>query len=318
MSILFRKNGILTTVQDLGRNGFRKSGINPNGAMDKTAVRLINILLGNDEAESVIEIHFPAPEIVFECAAVFALGGADFAAELDGVAISNWQTNFANRGSVLTFGNKVFGNRAYISVKGGFDLPEVLNSKSTNLTAKFGGVEGRKLENNDKIDFNQEAVIKNQKSKIANTLIPFYSRFPTVRVVACDGFENLTALSEMDFLKSGFTVTPNSNRMGFRLDGAPLYLLDAKEIVSSAVNFGTIQLLPDGNLIILMADHQTSGGYPRLANVIETDLPLVAQLGANDKIAFHLVSIDEAEEIAFEFERDLNFLKTAIKLKGEG
>ncbi len=315
MSILFRKSGILTSVQDLGRNGFRKSGINPNGAMDKTAVRLINILLGNDADEAVVEIHFPAPEIVFESAAVFALGGADFAANLDGAAVGNWKTNFAERGSVLTFSNKVFGNRAYISVKGGFDLPEVLNSKSTNLTAKFGGLNGRKVENGDRLNFKFQ--ISNFKSncRISDSLIPFYSRFPTVRVVACDGFESLTALSEMDFLKSGFTVTPNSNRMGFRLDGAPLYLLDAKEIVSSAVNFGTIQLLPDGNLIILMADHQTSGGYPRIANVIETDLPLVAQLGANDKIAFHLVSIAEAEEIAFEFERDLKLLKVGVNLR---
>ncbi len=315
MSILINKSGILTTIQDLGRKGFRKFGINPNGAMDKTAVRLINVLLSNDEAEAVLEIHFPAPEIVFETAANFALGGADFAAELDGVAIDSWRTNFAESGSILKFRNKVFGNRAYLSIKGGFKIAEVLNSKSTNLTANFGGIEGRKLNNGDRLNFKFQISNFKLKSKISHNLIPFYSRFPTVRVVAGAEFEALTALSEQNFLKTNFTISQNSDRMGFRLQGEPLYLLDHKELVSSAVNFGTIQLLPDGQTIILMADHQTSGGYPRIASVIPTDLPMVAQLGANDKIAFHLVSIDEAEDLAFEFERDLNFLKTAVKCK---
>lgn len=101
--------------------------------------------------------------------------------------------------------------------------------------------------------------------------------------------------------------------MGFRLQGEPLYLLNDKELVSSAVNFGTIQLLPDGQMIILMADHQTTGGYPRIAHVIPTDLPLLAQLGANDKVAFHLISLQEAENLLIEFENNLNFLKTAVK-----
>ncbi len=312
MSLLIKKSGILTTIQDLGRNGFRKFGINPNGVMDCAAVRLINILLGNDDDAAVLEMHFPAPEILFEAAAQFALGGANFGAESGGEAIQNWRVHRAEKGSVLKFGEKISGNRAYLSVKDGFKIEEILNSKSTNLTAKFGGFEGRKLQNGDRIEFNHKSQIANRKSQIANSLIPFYTRFPTVRVIAGAEFENLTALSEQNFLKTDFTVSQNSDRMGFRLQGEPLYLLDKTELISSAVNFGTIQLLPDGQMIILMADHQTSGGYPRIANVIPTDLPLLAQLGVNDKIAFHLVSIQEAENLMFEFERDLCFLKTAV------
>ena len=314
MSLLFKKSGILTTIQDLGRNGFRRFGINPNGAMDKSALRLINILLGNTEAEAVLEIHFPAPEILFEKAAVFAVGGADFAPRLNNQAIENWRVYEAEKGGVLKFGEKVFGNRAYLSIKGGFKIKEVLKSKSTNLTAKFGGFEGGKLQNDDRIEFNSKFKIQNSKFKISYNLIPIYSRFPTVRVIAGAEFENLTAFSEQNFLKTDFVVSSNSDRMGFRLKGEPLYLLDKTELVSSAVNFGTIQLLPDGQMIILMADHQTSGGYPRIAGVIPTDLPLLAQLGANDKIAFHLVSLEEAESVAFEFEKDVHFLKTAVKL----
>ncbi len=316
MSIILKKSGILTTIQDLGRNGFRKFGINQNGAMDKTAVRLINILLGNNENEAVFEMHFPAPEILFEAATFFTLGGADFTPELNGKPINNWQIHYAEKGSVLTFKKKTFGNRAYFAVQKGFKLEKVLKSFSTNLTAKFGGFEGRKLQNGDSLKLNNEsAQIANHKSQIANSILPFYSRFPTVRVIAGAEFENLNALSEQNLLKTDFMISHNSDRMGFRLNGKPLYLLNKKELVSSAVNFGTIQLLPDGQMIILMADHQTTGGYPRIANIISHDLPLVAQLGANDKIAFHLVSIEEAENLLIDFEKDLNLLKTGVKFQ---
>src|SRR5688572_13279782 len=145
MSILFQTTGLLTTIQDLGRNGFRRFGINPNGAMDKTAVRLINILLGNDETEAAIETHFPAPEILFEEDAVIALGGADFGAKLNENPIENWRIVVAEKGSLLKFGKKIFGNRAYLAVRGGLKIEKWLGSASTNLTANIGGFEGRAL-----------------------------------------------------------------------------------------------------------------------------------------------------------------------------
>lgn len=315
MCLLIKKEGLFSTIQDTGRNNFRRFGINPNGAMDKTAARLINILLGNDENESVIEMHFPAPEIVFEENAVFALGGADFGAKFGDEEIENWRIYFAPSGSVLKFTEKVFGNRCYLAVKGGFKIEQWLGSASTNLTAKTGGFNGEKLKTNDRIFFNQKAGLKTQNStfKISNNLLPFYSRFPTVRIIKGAEFENLTAISERDFLNETFTISKNSNRMGFRLEGKPIYLLEKIELVSSAVDFGTIQLLPDGQIIILMADHQTTGGYPRLGNISSIDLPLAAQLGANDKIGFHLISVAEAENLLLEFERDLNFLKIGSK-----
>jgi antagonist of KipI len=120
-------------------------------------------------------------------------------------------------------------------------------------------------------------------------------------------------LSEENFLQETFTISAKSDRMGFRLDGEPLYLLNQQEMLSSAVNFGTIQLLPDGQMIILMADHQTTGGYPRIAHVVEPDLPLLAQLGSNDKVGFHLVSVPEAENLHLAFERDLSFFRIGCK-----
>jgi antagonist of KipI len=305
MSILLETSGILTTVQDLGRNGFRSFGINPNGAMDRTAVRLINILLANDENEAVIEFHFPAPKLRFENDAVIALGGADFGAKLNDEPIENWHLVFVAKGSLLQFTGKISGARCYLSVKGGFETEKWLGSASTNLVANVG----KPLIKGDKLKFNDEKQIANRKLKIANSILPYYSKFPTVRVVAGVEFENLTALSEQNLLKKSFKISNQSDRMGFRLEGEPLHLLDSQELISSAVNFGTIQLLPNGQMIILMADHQTTGGYPRIAHVVSSDLPLLAQLNPNDKVAFHLISHEHAEEILLQNERDLCFLK---------
>ena len=312
--MLVRKPGILTTVQDLGRTGHRSLGINPNGVMDRTAVRLINALLGNDENEAVLEMHFPAAEIEFNTECSFAIGGADFTAELNGTTVRNWGTFTTNKGDILKFTEPVSGTRAYIAAKNGFAIDEWLGSRSTNLIASVGGYDGRKLNADDRIDLRDPRTVK--PHTIAPSILPKYSRFPTVRVVPSGEFNLLTAISEREFFTGGFTITKDSNRMGYRLSGPPLHLLHKKEMVSAAVTFGTIQLLPDGQLIVLMADHQTAGGYPRIANVISADLPLLAQLGPNHGVSFHLVSIEEAERISAAFERDLCRLQTGIRLLG--
>jgi antagonist of KipI len=318
MSIQILKSGILTTVQDLGRNKFRRLGINPNGVMDATAARLVNILLGNAENEAVLEIHYPAAEILFENDTFFALGGADFSAKLNDKSIENWRLYFARKKSVLRFSEKKLGNRAYFSIKGGFEIERWLASASTNLKAKIGGFNGKSLQKGDRIAFKQRTTNGERRTnfKISNSLIPFYSRFPTVRVTAGAEFEFLRTSSHEVFLKENFVISQNSDRMGFRLQGKAIHLAEKEEILSAAVDFGTIQLLPDGQMIVLMADHQTSGGYPRIANVIPTDLPLLAQLGAGDKVAFHLISVEEAENLLIEFEKNLNLLKIAVNLKG--
>ncbi|HSK73407.1 MAG TPA: biotin-dependent carboxyltransferase family protein [Pyrinomonadaceae bacterium] len=317
MSILLKKAGILTTVQDLGRTGFQRFGINPNGAMDRTATRLRNVLLGNDENEAVLETHFPAPQILFEEDAVFALCGADFGAKIGERKIENWRPYFVYKGDILSFNGKFSGNRAYLAVKGGFKTEKWLGSASTNLKAGIGGFEGRKLGENDRIFFNQITKRKGQKAnyKISFSLIPFYSSSPTVRVTKGAEFEDLTKPSKETFVLEDYKIRHESDRMGFRLEGAGLVFRQKQELLSSAVNFGTIQLLPNNQLIILMADHQTSGGYPRIAHLIENDLPLVAQLGANDKIAFEIISNEEAENLKIEFENELNWLKVGVRQK---
>lgn len=287
--------------------------------MDQTAVRLINILLGNDENEAVLEMHFPAPQLVFDENAIAAIGGADFLPELDGSAAGNWRPIFAEKGSVLRFAGKASGNRAYLAVRGGFRLAKWLGSYGTNLAAGIGGVEGRKLKSGDRLAFRQKTFRRSPGTtvRIASSLLPFYSRFPTVRITAGAEFENLNKRHRDLLAAQDFSILNNSDRMGFRLSGERISLSMPGEMISSAMSFGTIQLLPDGQLIVLMADHQTTGGYPRIGHVISSDLPLVAQLGAGDKVAFHLIEASEAERLALEFERELSFFRVGCNFQAQ-
>lgn len=315
MSVFISKEGVLTTIQDLGRTGFRRYGVNPGGAMDRCAALLLNTLLGNRINAPVLELHYPAGEITFDRTTDIALGGADFEATLDGKKVSNWKPVRADPESILRFPAKVAGNRAYLAVRGGFCVGHWLGSSSTNLTVGRGGLNGRRLRKGDIIETGKthDRAVPST-TLISTSLLPRYSRFPTVRVIVGAEFDLLTKESRQDFAARDFVITNNSDRMGFLLRGDPLKLQSPIEMLSSAVNFGTIQLLPDGQLVVLMADHQTSGGYPRVAHVIERDLPLLAQLGPNDKVAFHLIDLAAAEELSLKFDHELRLLRTGVAL----
>jgi antagonist of KipI len=312
MSLTILKEGILTTLQDLGRTGSRRFGVNPTGVMDHAAARIANVLLGNDENEAVLEMHFPASEIQFDEACSIAICGGDFSPRLNSKKLPGWSTVRAEAGDTLSFTSKVRGERAYLALRGGFNVELWRGSKSTNLAAGIGG--GR-LRAGDRIPF-VETVYKVERRDIAAapSIIPRYSRFPTVRILAGAEIEKLSEDSRKDLVNEAFVISKRSDRMGFRLEGKPLNVDEGSEIISAAVNFGTIQLLPDGQLIVLMADHQTTGGYPRAGHVIGRDLPLVAQLGPGDGVGFHFVDIETAEALAAEFDRDLAMLKVGVKL----
>jgi antagonist of KipI len=316
MSVLIRKPGLVSTVQDLGRIGYRSLGVNPNGPMDRTATRLINILLGNNESAPVIEMHYPAAEIVFERPAAFAIGGANFSAALDDRNMPNWSSGFAEAGSLLSYQEKRKGHRAYLAVRGGFEIANLLGSAATNLVAGFGGFEGRALAAGDRLPFAGKADRQNGTSlRVGPTLLPVYSSFPTVRIIKGAEFPLLADASKQAFLNRTFSVSPDSDRMGFRLQGPKLELSAKLDLLSSPVDFGTIQLLSSGQLAVLMADHQTAGGYPRVAHIISVDQPLIGQLGPGDKVGFHLVTIDEAEELALRFEAELDVFRVGCRLR---
>ena len=315
MAITITKSGILTTVQDLGRTGFRRFGINPSGPMDRAAFRIANIICGNLQNTPALELHFPAPELVFEKSSVFAVCGADFGPEVDGRPVGSWRPNFAPAGSKLSFSARRFGSRAYLAVSGGFAANRWLESAATNLRAKLGGFSGRSLMKDDRLEFAVDGRGDCPEFVVSPRLLPFYSPFPTIRVIPGPEFGLLDERSKELLFESDFEVTRRSDRMGYRLSGPELSLREPYEMVSSAVSFGTIQLLPDGQLIVLMADHQTAGGYPRIAQIIPTDLPLAAQIQATGKIALHEVSHDHAESLFLEFEHDLKILETACRFR---
>jgi antagonist of KipI len=316
MSLLVTKEGLLTTVQDLGRYGYRSFGVNPSGVMDRTAARLLNLLLDNDENAPVLELHFPAGEFTFENATSFAVGGGDFSAELSGRSIANWSTQWANKDDNLRFTRTRSGNRAYLAVGTGFNVEPWLGSASTSLVTATGGFQGRRLRVGDRIRFT--SVVKkpsDPKKRIGDSLLRNYSPAPRLRITGGPEFDTLTGISQHEFLSCQFAISPHSDRMGFRLQGPSLYRLSETEMHSSGTTFGTIQLLPDGQMIVLMADHQTTGGYPRIATVSSVDLPLMAQLGPADIVSFELIDQVEAERLAIKLERDIAFFKTGLRVR---
>ncbi len=311
MSLVVTKSGILDTVQDLGRHGHRRFGINPNGAMDRTALRVANLVLGNPENTAALEIHFPAPELKFRKRISFAVTGADFSSELDETQVDDWRPQTANRGSVLRFRRPLSGRRAYLAVRNGFELTEWLSSMSTNLVARAGGYKGRNLKQGDAIRFaNPEKVARRSMSGFRQ----YFARDPVLRFLPGPDFRDITAVSELALRKKSFRISPVSNRMGYRLDGPLIHLLDTRERLSSSVTFGTIQVLPGGQLIVLMADHQTSGGYPNIGTIIGPDLPRAAQLGPGDFLRFEPVTAAEAESALCRHEQGFSMLRHGLRL----
>lgn len=304
MSLKVIKAGILDSIQDAGRYGFRKYGINPTGAMDLYALREGNILAGNVPDEAVIELHFPASAFLFEMPTVIAITGADFSATIDDHFIPHYKTIEVSENSVLRFTNPVKGARAYLAVAGGFNLTKWLNSSSTNFKAAIGGLHGARLKKDDIIPFR----------KTINDFMPFdesrYNRniqIESQSILVLPGNE-WNWISENDkeiFIKSEFTISLHSDRMGYRLTGNKINPAKKNDLVSSPVCFGTIQLLPDGNLILLMADHQTTGGYPRIATVITAHHSILAQKKPGDRIRFEFTDLLTAEKLLFHKEDEL-------------
>lgn len=306
MTLILQKEGMFTSLQNTAGKGSQTIGINPRGPMDRFAARVANLLVGNDEDENVLEMHFPAAQIEFWEECRFALAGACFGAVLDGSPIRNWGVHKAGGGCVIKFESKGFGTRAYMSIDGG--MKSVPNDSgdlySTEKLTRGALIERR---------FGKPTSYPGDRYFASKDILPAYATSPVIRIIPSGEFDRLADDSVRRLAKELFAVTNDSNRMGFRLKGSPLELIDSCEMVSAAVTFGTIQLVPDGQLIVLMADHQTAGGYPRIANVISADLPILGQLGPGDMVSFVLIGIGEAEQAALQIETDLKKLRTGVR-----
>ncbi len=321
MSLRIVKPGICTTVQDTGRNGYRAAGITAGGAMDTLAATIANYITGNAAGEAVIEMSFPAPVMVFEKNAVIAIAGAAFSPTLNGVAVKNWQPIFVQPGDVLSFEKKILGAWAYLSVRGGLAIPEWLGSYATYLPAAAGGFKGRALQKADVIEFNTPGNGSNASFKwqlAEKEWRQWYDADNVINVLPGNELSLLDIAAEKKIFTGKFAVTSQSNRMGYRLSGSLLTLTQPVELVSSAVTKGTVQLLPSGDCIVLMADCQTTGGYPRMAHVTGASMPAMAQAQGAAQIKFRQITIEAAEESLFSMQKWLQQVKLICMGKYEG
>ncbi len=293
------KPGFLTTIQDLGRFGYQRYGMPVSGAMDAFALRVANRLVGNPDNSAVVEFTIQGADLFFETPAVIALTGGDLSPAVDGARIPSWTTVTVSQGSALTFGRRKSGARAYLAVSGGLDVPVTLGSRSTHLRSRTGGLNGRALRRDDVImcgpSLRQDGAVEGRA--LPEKILPPYSPNATLRVVLGpqDDYFHQEALDRL--ITSRYTVSPQSDRMGYRLTGHPLAHAVSSECISDATPFGAIQVPANQQPILLMADRQTTGGYPKIGVVISADLPLAAQLLPGDTVCFSLVEAAEAQAI---------------------
>jgi antagonist of KipI len=324
--------GVLTTVQDRGRTGHQREGIPVSGAMDVLSLRIANLLVGNDENAAALEMTLVGATLRFDEQTLVAITGADVNATVDGIRIPPWRPACVAAGAVMTADAALRGCRAYLAVAGGIDVPQVLGSRATYARAALGGVDGRPLRRGDVVPCGvagelarriARAIVESgpaAKAIIARwgaaaTLVPFFRSAAAIRVVE-DAHTSLLTTESLERLWGlEFRVSTQSDRMGYRLEGPPLELARPIEMLSEAVAFGTIQCPPGGSPIILMADRQTTGGYPRIGTVASVDLPLVAQLKPGDRLRFRPVSLDEAQRLYLAREDDIAQARMAIALR---
>ncbi len=319
MSLTVTHTGLLDTIQDTGRRGYRSLGINPNGAMDIQAAMAANLLVGNSPEEAVIEMHFPASGLLVNSTCLMAFTGADFNIIINGAPVPAGHPMVITAGSRIQFTRLINGNRLYIAVQNGFLLHPWLHSNSTHLLLHKGGWEGRKLMEGDKLPFKNNRWAHYNVPDREPEVLPWRvalvteKNYTIIPVIAGKEWALLSETDQQCFQENQFTVSPHSNRMGYRLEGNALQ--NDITIVSTAVQYGTIQLLPSGQLIILMADHQTTGGYPQIANVISAAHSSLAQLRPGSNIQFKIISVQEAEKMALQMALNQNKLATACQYR---
>ena len=313
MSVTVLNPGLLTTVQDMGRVGYQQFGVSVSGVMDPRAAEIANILVENPGGEAVLECTMMGPQLQFDKATCIAITGGDLGPTLDGQPIPGYRALAVRAGQVLGFTAPKTGCRAFIAFAGGLDIPEVMGSRSTYMKAKIGGFQGRKLEKGDKIGFRAPKTdLRNLNSRyIAPEFVP--RPLYTVRVVLGPQDDMFTDQGVNTFLTETYTVTPEFDRMGCRLDGAAIQHKDTGDIISDGIAFGAIQVPSAGTPIIMLADRQTTGGYTKIANVITADFRILGQLKAGDKVRFEKVSIQQAQDALLTQRAALHNLRRALR-----
>jgi len=310
MNIKVISPGVLTTVQDTGRFGHQAAGIPEAGAMDRASLRLANDLLGNPEDAAALELTVFGGTFEFDGEGTIALTGADMRPFLNGNRMSMNTAVPVKAGDRLELGAASRGMRAYLAVSGGIDVPVVLGSRSTDLKSRLGGLDGRKLRAGDLLESGADGGSLRQTAAELAEVQGTPCEPVLQRLAKATDPEDVTRIrflfgpqdamfaedAKKTFTDSTYTLSAACDRMGYRLEGAAVPSLSGTDILSEGICFGSIQVPANGQPIVMMADHQTTGGYAKIGTVLSEDLPLLAQLGPGKRIHFVPVTLEELGE----------------------
>ncbi len=308
-TLTITRPGLLTTVQDRGRWGHQAAGVPVAGPMDGYAHRLANGLVGNPADAATLEVTLIGPEIVVDRAVTVAIAGATFDLSVDDAPVPPTGVLALAPGARLRFGARRIGARAYLAFAGGVDVTPVLGSRATHLVSGLGGLDGRALQAGDRLPLGEPSTASPRASGSPRVSYAPSGGRAGLRVLMGpqDGWFSQSALNAI--ANAAFTVSARSNRMAFTLEGPPLPMGRGGEPLSEPVPFGAIQVPPGGSPLLLMADRQTAGGYPKIATVILADLPIAGQLAPGDVVTFQ--SCTRAEALAALIARERELLRTA-------
>lgn len=320
MKVIVERAGFLSSVQDLGRTGFRQFGVSTSGALDPFALRVANLLASNDEAAAGLEITLGGLRLHFEDERVVAWCGGEFDVRIGAKSLPAGHAARVHADEEVKFGRSQIGCRCWLAIAGGLDVGVVLGSCSTDLRAQFGGFEGRTLRDGDVLPLGTRPGSSPPVTGISTWTAPHdwaspAKRDPVLRFIPGVDWNRFNAPTLRRLTSEAFTVSPDSDRMGVRLEGPELKRVDESDLISEAVAPGTIQVPPSGKPILLLGDCQTIGGYPKIAHVITVDLGVAAQLRAGDHVRFSEVALADAYLLLLEREREFQRFRIGISLQ---
>jgi antagonist of KipI len=320
MNAVVIRAGFQTSVQDLGRTGFRQFGVSTSGALDPFVLRVANLLVGNDDGATGLEITLGGLQLRFEDQRIVAWCGGEFDVQIGSQALPAGHVAHLQSGDELKIGRARIGCRCWLAISGGIDVPVVLGSRSTDLRANFSGFAGRALRDGDVLWLGKQPGSPTPATAISSWTaqhdwVSPAKADPILRFVRGIDWERFNTSTLQRFTSEAFTVSPDSDRMGVRFDGPELKRENETDLISEAVAPGTIQVPPSGKPILLLGDCQTIGGYPKMAHVITVDLGIAAQLRAGDDVRFFEVSLQDAHGLLMERERDLQRFRIGLSLQ---
>jgi antagonist of KipI len=294
------KPGLFTTVQDLGRYDCLKYGVPISGAMDTFSLIAANLLVANDLNDACLETTLIGPELQALTSTQIAIAGGIASPRINGQSVPMWETLAIQEGDVISFGKMESGCRIYLSIRGGINTPLVLGSRSTYVRGGLGGIDGRKLKARDTIEAFDAFSLEAPRS-MPEELVPQFTDHFIAHVVLGPQEDMFTERGIQTFLSNSYKVTPEADRMGYRLEGQAVEHKGKADIISDALLPGAVQIPKSGKPILIMRDAQTTGGYPKIAVTISSDVSMLGQAKPNDTIDFSKVTVKEAQEKAREY-----------------